>query len=160
MTEREILNLTWKERLDLLREQKDFYDGAVEPFRIKSLPFAVAINSLEEIWKELVWDDVKDFVMSYISAMWEWFGKLELTEQEEEFYHGWVGAVAGILMNDKEVIEWVRKMMNNYKKLEELEKEMFDLHAEKEKDISAIKAEIKVYFDKIYNNDKREKNNG
>jgi hypothetical protein len=51
-------------------------------------------------------------------------------------------------------------MMKNYKKLEEIEKEMFDLHAEKEKDISAIKAEIKVYFDKIYNNDKREKDNG
>lgn len=108
----------------------------------------------------MAWDDIRGFVMSYVSAMWEWFGKLELTEQEEDFYHGWVGAVAGILMNDKEVIEWAKKMMEDYRKLEELEKWLFDLHTEKEKEISAIKAEIEIYFDKIYNNDKREKNNG
>lgn len=127
--------LSIEERLNLLQEAENFFadlSSAWEENEKLWLRKAAALWTVREClelykdkaleWKERTEETLKewlataieeDYIENMIKINW-------MTDEEASFYKGWFGMAVWIIEWDKETIDWLRELQEEYAHLEEM----------------------------------------
>lgn len=121
--------LSIKERFDILDEAIDFYWNLSDAWQKNyelSLRKAAALSTVKE-WLGVYQDKMMEGAERTEKDIAEWINSVirpefvdmmaveyEMTEEQKDFYEWGFGLAAGILLNDKEQIDGLRKMQAAY----------------------------------------------